>query len=848
MPTSPDACLRDRSGMPVERGKGAREHSRGRPSWSTLSMATTTQDVHGLDSEVTYELIHPFSEAAFAKPNGFDRPAPAPEQWAETVSPFTETPDRGATESETDRLIGEALDELRDESFDEAVANLVEETEQAIGERFANESPSSASERERFADAHLANVRFESHQYLEALETGLQGLDLESFNEQQLDEMLDRLDPEAGELTPAGEEFIGKLVKKAKSAVKFVVKTAKNIGGKVAGAVIGPVLKKLRALINPLLRRVLSFAIGRLPAALQPAARNLAKRFTSESEAEAEAEDLADESPMSPANLTDVEALTESFDEALAEAVTNFSPEGLDSESLEAFDQLETEGAESRELEALADARGELIDRLAAAGDNEDLAPAVEQFVPAILAALRLGINLVGRPKVVGFLAKYIGQLIKRWVGPQLSGPLSNAIVDTGLRLITLEAEAGEASDSREAAPVALASVIEDTVRKLAESEDYVFENEDLMQLAAAEAFSQAVATHFPARFVRPALQQAPSLGGTFVTRRPRSVRRFYKYTRVPDVEVTAQIADAIPTFGGSTLGAVLRASGATFPVRARLHIYQAAVGTTVPGMMRVDRRHPGGRRFRPGAMAHPLTPAAAGLLLREPGLGVAVPARFMRSRHRIAAGQRFFHLEPTGPTSMLALQEAAAPRPAAPTRAWTVVNVRKARITVGFYLSEADSQTVVGAIRAGRGGPALLQALIAAYKVMDAGGTRYRGRLRILREEGEDFEDFAAQIGRLATGVTGSLRKRLRSWVLPALAAWVRSNGEAFARAAASPEDGVTVRVRLTGVPGLDLLGRLPGLPGVPGLSGPSKLAVPKIPRGTPSINITVTAGRPKK
>jgi hypothetical protein len=65
------------------------------------------------------------------------------------------------------------------------------------------------------------------------------------------------------------------------------------------------------------------------------------------------------------------------------------------------------------------------------------------------------------------------------------------------------------------------------------------------------------------------------------------------------------------------------------------------------------------------------------------------------------------------------------------------------------------------------------------------------------------------------------------------------------FARAAASPEDGVTLRVRLSGVPGLDLLGRLPGLPGLP---GPPKLAVPKIPRGTPSINITVTPGRPKK
>jgi hypothetical protein len=808
------------------------------PDDEIRAMATTTTDPRSLDSEAMYELIQPFSEAAFAKPNGHDRSAEAG-QWSETVSPFTEAPDRSSSESEAERLMSEALDELRDEGFDEAVANLAEETEQVIGDRFSNESASSASERERYGDAHLANVRFESHQYLEALEAGLQGLSLESLNEQQLDEVLDRLDPETRDLTPAGEEFVGSLIKKAKKAVKFVANTAKTIHGKVAGVVLGPVLKKLRGLINPLLRRVLSFAIGRLPAALQPAARTLASKF--KAEAEAEGEEFADEAPMSPANLTDVEALTDSFDEALAEAAMNLSDEGFDNESLEGLDQLDSEGTDGRQLEALAEARGELIDRLSAADESEDLAPVVEQFVPAILGALRLGISLIGRPKVVGFLAKYLGQLIQKWVGPAQSGPLSNAIADTGLRLATLEAESGEASDSREAeGPIALASVIEDTVRKLAESEDYVFENEDLMQLAAAEAFGQAVATHFPSQLVRPALQQAPSLGGTFVTRRPRSVRRYFKYTRTPDVEVTAQVADAIPTFGGSTLGAVLRASGANFPVRARMHIYQAAVGTTLPRMMRVDRRQLRGRRFGRAATAHPLTPAAAGLLLREPALGVAVPARFMRSRHRIAAGQRFFHLEPTGAASMLALQEAGTPRPAAPTRAWTVVNLRKARVTVGFYLSETESQTLVTAIRGGRGGAALLQALMAAYKGEGSGSGK--GRVRILREDGEDFEDFAGRLGKVASGLNGSLRKRLRSWVLPALAAWVRTNAEAFARAAAAPEDGVTIRVRLTGVPGLDLIGRLPGKPGLPAPS------MPRIPRATPSINITVTPGGPKR
>jgi hypothetical protein len=41
------------------------------------------------------------------------------------------------------------------------------------------------------------------------------------------------------------------------------------------------VLKQLKKLVKPLLKRVLSMAIGRLPAPLQPAARKLAASFAS---------------------------------------------------------------------------------------------------------------------------------------------------------------------------------------------------------------------------------------------------------------------------------------------------------------------------------------------------------------------------------------------------------------------------------------------------------------------------------------------------------------------------------------------------------------------------------------
>ena len=499
--------------------------------------------------------------------------------WAENLSPFAETYGGERLASDSEVLLAEAFAELRDEAFDEAVAYLAEETEQAIAERFSDEAGFSSEERERFGDAHLSAARFEATQYLERLEQGLSGTDVESMNEQQLDEVLERLDPQTSGLTPAGEEFIGALVRKAKSAVKFVANAAKGVAsavGKVAGGLLGPVLNRLKALISPLLRRVLAIAIGRLPAPLQPAARMLAKRLTSE----VGEEETLEEAANSPANLTDVEMLAESFDAALAESIAG---EGTIGES-EEFDSFAEEEEPSRALEQLAEARAQLIDRLRSAGDDEDLGPEIERFVPVLLGALRLGINLVGRSKVVNFLAGFLGKAIRGFVGPTLSGPLSTAIVDTGLRLVMLEAEGSEVL-AEEAAPVALAGLIEDTVRQLAESEDYVFEDEDLLALATSEAFSRAVATTFPARFVRAGLQQAPSLGGTFVTRRPRSIRSYRKYSRTPEIELTAQVADTLPTFGGQVLGAALRAAGATFPIKARLHLYEARVGTSLPRM-----------------------------------------------------------------------------------------------------------------------------------------------------------------------------------------------------------------------------------------------------------------------
>lgn len=775
------------------------------------------------------ELETPFAEGfAAAEPRGADAGSGfAP--WAGGAGPFAEGPDE-RPQGEDDRQRAAFLSEIRDEDFAEAVALLAEETEQAIADRFTGETAGNALDRERFGEAQLAGLRYEAVRYLEELERGLAGQDLPGLPAEQLESILDRLEPARGDLTPAGENFLGGIIRKARKAVGFVVNAAKTVATAPL-KLLGPVLTRLKALVAPLLKRVLSFAIGRLPAPLRPAARQLAQRLKLEAETgEAEGGPL-------PAALTDLPALAEEFDEALAEALD------ADPEAAFAGEMTEAEDAhdwpDGRRLEALAEARGALLDSLAGAAEDEDLGPAIEQFVPVLLGALKLGISVVGRQRVVNFLARYIARLIGRWVGPQLSKPLSDAIVDAGLKLVMLEAEGpdGQASgeSGRDPAHAALAGLVEDTVRAFAENEDYIFEDEGLMQLAAAEAFAGAVATHFPPALVRPALRQAPTLGGAFLGRRLRTPRPVLTYSRVPEVTITSQIADALPAFGGTTLGAVLRAAGVSLPITARLHLHQAMVGTS---LSRLARR---GRGALGLAAIQPLTKAAAGLLLREPGLGVDVPAAFLHSRHRIAAGQRVYRIEPLGAAAMQS--RAAAPgRAGAPAPSRFAMRLDRARraITVRYVLSEPQAQGLAQAVRAG-GSAALMQALTELMGGLRRHGaacpTCRTGELESWETEGVDTEEFAFGPRALWHALRHRLARQVRRWLLPALARWVRDHAEAFLRAAQHPAAGVTIRAELTAVPGLSLLDDPRGAL-TPGQAAAAF-------RGTPSIAISVVPGR---
>lgn len=756
--------------------------------------------------------------------------------WTESLSPFEEGAQVEEERNPGEALFAEAFAELRDEAFDEALTDLVAETEQAVEQRFAGESSGTwGSGRERLAELHLAPLSLETEQYLSAVTEALAASDVEALDETELDRLLQAAETHPGELTPASEDFLKAIRNKVRQIGRVAKGVVKKVGSVAKGA-LSFALKKLKRLVPLILRRVLTFAIGKLPVALQGPARSLAQKIRLEAEDE---EQITDEGlAVSPAMPIDPEMLAESFDAALAEALTSPPPEGFEFEQFADEQEEEQQPFEGRELEALVEARSELVDRIGSAREGEDLAPAIENFVPALLPALRLGIRLVGRARVVKFLAKFMAVPLRKLVGPPMAGPLSSAIVDVGLRLLTLEAPE-EAEQPGEAAPAVLASTIEDTVRRLTESEEYIFENEDLLQLAVAEAFEQAVATNFPARFVRSALQQAPSLGGSFVPRGIRTQRPYRKFNRVPTVEISPQVAEAVRTYGGTTLGAALRAQGVRLPARVRVHIYEAVVGTTLPKIARSDRaltRSGTGRAA--WSQLHPLTPQAAGLLLREPRLGTTVPGTYLRSRQRIGVGQRFYFLEPLEAGASASFRGGRMSRP---SQARVVINLSASQILTAVYLSETDAQQIAAAVQQGRGAPVLLQtvARVVQRTILTPGD-----RSVVVRRELEEGEEFAAALlGRVAPRVLSVVQRRIRAWFMTMLAEWVRARMTEFTRAAADPAEGVTLRLTLRAVPGLPLLkdalqGRLnpDALRRV--LSGDAF-------KGNPSGTITVVPGR---
>jgi hypothetical protein len=788
------------------------------------------------ESDGRFQPETPFLDTRFAAESWGERESPVgaaalEQEWAPRVAtPFLSEYHGESPANLEAQVLEQTLTELFDRDFNEAVSGLAMEA---------------AAQAEQFGDSGEAATAQMLHEWLDPLRRATERLfeqageaatqqRVSDLGESELESLLESAAPQPGVVAPEFEDFLQRAWKKVKRIAQTAASLAKKGAGALAklGLPIGALLKKLSRLVRPLLNRVVRFALGRLPAGLRPAARLLGRRLGILTEAtEAESEQ-----PGEAATTPEAETIAHEFDTSVATLL--FARDEGEGELLlaEAAQEQEspTTEAESTALGELDAARERFVGEYAQLQSGENPGPAVQQFVPAILPLLRVGITVVGRQRVVKFLAGHLARLIQSYVGREAAAALSSALVDVGLRMITLEAET---EPPPRLAGRVVAATLEDAVRRVAAFGVEQFDNlgesleqQQLLESVTNEAFFQAAVAHFPPQLLdgrrleeREMYFEASNQPGTWVYR-PRP--RYKKYTRVFEVAVTPQLAARLRSFGNQPLDAFLRSRGVRLPATLKVHLYEAIPGTTLSRISQLERRVPGLGSGKEDAWSkiHPLTTEAAGLLLREPALGRDVDARWLASRHRINVGQRFYYLE---------VGQSYGPGPGAgagtgkclqPSEANITVDLRASQVRVSTYFSEADAQRVVAG---GPGAGAMTAVRVAeglgagAVRSIASGPTKH---VTFIREatgelEGEDlWQRVAGEAAkRIGMWLLEELGKALLRMLKAALVRYFNTRAAEFATATRNPACGVTL-VFTFNHPGLRVLhaalaGRVPNM-----------------------------------
>lgn len=763
-------------------------------------------------------------------------------------------------------VAAEVLGELHDPELDEVLYELVHEASALSRGQLAGELGDKSGQEarvERMLDEHFAPLARQTEEMLERMAEALAPLDPMAMSERELDEVLDRVEV-PGRMPPTFELFVKKMKKKGKKAVKGTVKAAKKGRAKAAP---GGILKKLGALVKPLLKKVLTIALDKIPPKYKPLAIKLAERIglrkppvakplppppADDSASPADAQDAssepaqdassepaqdtssadAPESAAPPEDSADTGPLTEDADATESAAtsaadtgVTAAPPEESAADITQAQSDMDVQIAElvlsdnEEEQEAtvaravvrrrarsplseIERARASFVRRVRALRPGESPAPAVEEFIPAILTAVRLGIKIIGRPRVVKFLGGLIGKLIQPLAGKDLAPGLGQAIADIGLKAL-LRAEV-TSEETREAASRAIATTVEDTVRRVSALPEHVFENTALLEAHALEAFETAAAASFPPALVRPDLREAAGVNATWVSLPSRGRAYYRKFSKVFDADITPQMAATIRTFGGQSLLAFLRDRLRISPeggVRAKVHLYQLLPGGRLCHIAEHEqvRGLGDGKAWR---QLHPLSPHAATALLSHPRLGT--PFGAAPDPLRPGVGQRFYFLEidraPAKPVGKVSCFEVTADFP-------------RDEIRVHAFIGEAAAQEIAATLRKGGSAGAAIHKLRTLFRAEMGVLAREDNErlLRFVKEKASPSSPADTLVKTALRATRRMLRKQLGikiiDWFWARLGELLQKESAPFIAAADAPEEGVTIVVTFHNPPALQAL-----------------------------------------
>jgi len=549
-------------------------------------------------------------------------------------SPFAEALSVGDESSFETLALETVLGEIQSEEFDEAVANLVDEA--AARHLTAAGSWSSEAEAPTLAAAEVegwvTGIGMEADRLLEQLGEQFSNRSIDTVTFAEIINEGDRLIAEAGPQGLATEQFFKSLIKKAGGMVKGAVNLAKK-GIAAVGKLLpfGKIFEALRKLVQPLLKRVLQMALNRLPVAVRPIAQKLATKL------------FGQEAETMEAGSSTLAEISESFDMRLAQSLTAQGDEAVNEVIAEA--EAETLSLAHDPVTDLDSARARLARQFEAATPGASPVAEVEQFVPIVMAALpfiRTGISIIGRDKVVKFLAEKLAGLIKKHIGPQAAQLIAAPIVDVGLRMMTLEAEgAGGASVLGAEAIVA---TLEDTIRAVGELPAEALSDPLRLEAEMHEAFVAATSRHIPRRLLvrdLPMVETVQDHGvWVYMPRVTRPLYRYKKFTKVFRVPISQPVARAIHFPAGDTLERRLLDAGArVWPLEAEVHLYETLPGTQLGHMAAFESEAQPAEVAEAVTEFEELTPEVASMLINEPGIGVRRPlGKGARRLFRVAA------------------------------------------------------------------------------------------------------------------------------------------------------------------------------------------------------------------
>jgi hypothetical protein len=803
----------------------------------------------------------------------------------ETDSPFKQTFEAAQTEggaiTPTDEAFTELLAELNDPDFETALYNLAAEAEDTYSSKITNEA--------KMGDGYIPYVTQQINQYLDPLAQQTEkmldrisehfsGNNLSDQNEMEIDQLFEQFESEHIQLSPAQEQFLGSIIKKAKSVVKTGINLAKK-GISTVGKIlpVNIILNKLKRLVRPLLDKVLKFAINKLPKQFQPYAKTLAKKFLN---LETASEIQSNESSNSASG--DLESIQYELDYNIANLM--FSSDEAQSEdfvqdylfSSEAYERELSYETGGLNLPSIDSARQKLINDLKNLKEGESPVPVIENFIPAaILAArpiIKMAISVIGRPRIINFLAGILARLVAKYIPINVAKPLSAKIIDVGMASIGFETYETDRSDL---AYEAIANTIEETIQNMGPLNESLLNDQEELTSVMLEAFESAAADNFPSSYIKEELRKSKQPGSWVL--KPRNGPRHYykKFTHVFPVTIDPAAASSITTFRGIPLSNFLRDKlglNPSKPIKANVHLYEAIDGTMLSRISRFEKVAGLGSAQPYGwTQIHPLSVRAATLLLNEPRLGKDVPSQYTKSRYKNSVGQRFFYLEINGArlklpvitkkrNSQTAIDKKQVQGKVVVPRSSDiqgVINLIRSEIRFNYYFSEEEAITIVEKLNRNDYLGASLIIRHSVRNVLNDLLLRNVGsKVKIVHEAVPEMfldnvkeENFApiAAIGSIALNAGKEILKKIVEKIVEkitdqaykAIVNYFKARASEFKQIQAMPDDGVTVKIIWINIPGMSKIRAvINAVRGNLSVGNLSDLALPSIP--TPDVRIS--------